>query len=79
VFCASEQAELSPQLKEADGQRGVIPANTQLQTSLSVNLGSDSQSAHVELCISTTNGEPQSATTTTYLHVNSCKRLVIFS
>ncbi|XP_052541247.1 Bardet-Biedl syndrome 2 protein [Tympanuchus pallidicinctus] len=49
------KAELSPQLKEADGQRGVIPANTQLQTSLSVNLGSDSQSAHVELCISTTN------------------------
>uniref|UniRef100_A0A8C9G3F0 BBSome complex member BBS2 n=1 Tax=Pavo cristatus TaxID=9049 RepID=A0A8C9G3F0_PAVCR len=49
------KAELSPQLKEADGWRGVIPANTQLQTSLSVNLGSDSQSAHVELCISTTN------------------------
>ncbi|XP_010716359.1 Bardet-Biedl syndrome 2 protein [Meleagris gallopavo] len=49
------KAELSPQLKEADGQRGVIPANTQLQSSLSVNLGSDSQSAHVELCISTTN------------------------
>uniref|UniRef100_A0A8C2SVT2 Bardet-Biedl syndrome 2 protein homolog n=1 Tax=Coturnix japonica TaxID=93934 RepID=A0A8C2SVT2_COTJA len=49
------KAELSPQLKDADGQRGVIPANTQLQTSLSVNLGSDSQSAHVELCISTTN------------------------
>ncbi|KAJ7408966.1 Bardet-Biedl syndrome 2 protein like protein [Willisornis vidua] len=51
------KAELNTQLKEADGQRGVIPANTQLQTALSVNLGSDSQSAHVELCISTTNGE----------------------
>ncbi|RMC09141.1 hypothetical protein DUI87_14148 [Hirundo rustica rustica] len=51
------KAELSTQLKEADGQRGVIPANTQLHTTLSVNLGSDSQSAHVELCISTTNGE----------------------
>ncbi|OXB74090.1 UNVERIFIED_CONTAM: hypothetical protein H355_003153 [Colinus virginianus] len=50
------KAELSSQRKEADGQRGVIPANTQLQTSLSVNLGSDSQSAHVELCIFTTNG-----------------------
>ncbi|XP_049660323.1 Bardet-Biedl syndrome 2 protein isoform X3 [Accipiter gentilis] len=49
------KAELNAQLKEADGQRGVIPANTQLQTALSVNLGSDSQSAHVELCISTTN------------------------
>ncbi|XP_074769683.1 BBSome complex member BBS2 isoform X2 [Athene noctua] len=49
------KAELNAQLKEADGQRGVIPANTQLQTALSVQLGSDSQSAHVELCISTTN------------------------
>ncbi|KAM8799385.1 BBSome complex member BBS2 [Eudromia elegans] len=49
------KAELNTQLKEADGRRGVIPANTQLQTALSVNLGSDSQSAHVELCISTTN------------------------
>ncbi|PKU28973.1 hypothetical protein llap_20723 [Limosa lapponica baueri] len=49
------KAALSTQLKEGDGQRGVIPANTQLQTALSVNLGSDSQSAHVELCISTTN------------------------
>ncbi|NWX41020.1 BBS2 protein, partial [Steatornis caripensis] len=49
------KAELNTQMKEADGQRGVIPANTQLQTALSVNLGSDSQSAHVELCISTTN------------------------
>ncbi|KAM9269118.1 BBSome complex member BBS2 isoform 2-T2 [Cariama cristata] len=49
------KAEHNAQLKEADGQGGVIPANTQLQTALSVNLGSDSQSAHVELCISTTN------------------------
>ncbi|XP_075017106.1 BBSome complex member BBS2 isoform X4 [Calonectris borealis] len=49
------KAELNAQLKEADGQRGVIPANTQLQTALSVHLGSDSQSAHVELSISTTN------------------------
>ncbi|NXD15450.1 BBS2 protein, partial [Nothocercus nigrocapillus] len=47
------KAELNAQLKETDGRRGVIPANTQLQTALSVNLGSDSQSAHVELCIST--------------------------
>uniref|UniRef100_A0A8C6XHF6 Bardet-Biedl syndrome 2 protein homolog n=1 Tax=Naja naja TaxID=35670 RepID=A0A8C6XHF6_NAJNA len=34
---------------------GVIPANTQLQTALSVNLGSETESAHVELCISTSN------------------------
>ncbi|XP_065423038.1 Bardet-Biedl syndrome 2 protein isoform X5 [Chrysemys picta bellii] len=51
----SKQADLSAQVNEADGQRGVIPANTQLQTALSVNLGSDSQAAHVELCISTSN------------------------
>ncbi|XP_041256486.1 Bardet-Biedl syndrome 2 protein isoform X2 [Onychostruthus taczanowskii] len=49
------KAELTTHLKEGVGQRGLIPANTQLQTALSVNLGSDSQSAHVELCISTTN------------------------
>ncbi|XP_030368636.1 Bardet-Biedl syndrome 2 protein isoform X7 [Strigops habroptila] len=47
------KAELNT--KKIDGQRGVIPANTQLQTALLVNLGSDSRSAHVELCISTTN------------------------
>ncbi|XP_053126918.1 Bardet-Biedl syndrome 2 protein isoform X2 [Hemicordylus capensis] len=51
----SKQVELNTQVNEMDGPRGVIPANTQLQTSLSVNLGSDSQSAHVELCISTSN------------------------
>ncbi|XP_019361333.1 PREDICTED: Bardet-Biedl syndrome 2 protein isoform X2 [Gavialis gangeticus] len=51
----SKQIELSTQVNEGDGQRGVIPANTQLQTALSVNLGADSQSAHVELCISTSN------------------------
>uniref|UniRef100_A0A8C0GV48 Bardet-Biedl syndrome 2 protein homolog n=1 Tax=Chelonoidis abingdonii TaxID=106734 RepID=A0A8C0GV48_CHEAB len=51
----NSKAELSVQVNEADGQRGVIPANTQLQTALSVNLGSDSQAAHVELCISTSN------------------------
>uniref|UniRef100_A0A8D0GH17 Bardet-Biedl syndrome 2 protein homolog n=1 Tax=Sphenodon punctatus TaxID=8508 RepID=A0A8D0GH17_SPHPU len=49
------KVELSTQVNEVDGERGVIPANTQLQTALSVNLGSDSQSAHVELCISTSN------------------------
>ncbi|XP_030368635.1 Bardet-Biedl syndrome 2 protein isoform X6 [Strigops habroptila] len=49
----SAKAELNT--KKIDGQRGVIPANTQLQTALLVNLGSDSRSAHVELCISTTN------------------------
>ena len=42
---------------EADGQRGVIPANTKLHTALSVNLGSETQAAHAELCISTSNGK----------------------
>ncbi|XP_070616598.1 BBSome complex member BBS2 [Erythrolamprus reginae] len=51
----SKQVELNTQVNEMDGQRGVIPANTQLQTALSVNLGSESESAHVELCISTSN------------------------
>ncbi|KAH0619482.1 hypothetical protein JD844_000139 [Phrynosoma platyrhinos] len=51
----AKQVELNTQVNEMDGQKGVIPANTQLQTALSVNLGSDSKSAHVELCISTSN------------------------
>ncbi|XP_057269465.1 Bardet-Biedl syndrome 2 protein isoform X2 [Pezoporus wallicus] len=50
-----ESAKVELNTKKIDGQRGVIPANTQLQTALLVNLGSDSRSAHVELCISTTN------------------------
>ena len=34
---------------------GIIPANTQLQTSLMVNPGSEQVQPHVELSISTTN------------------------
>uniref|UniRef100_A0A667IR71 BBSome complex member BBS2 n=1 Tax=Lynx canadensis TaxID=61383 RepID=A0A667IR71_LYNCA len=48
------KAELSP-LNEADGPRGIIPANTKLHTALSVSLGHETQPAHVELCISTSN------------------------
>nr|XP_033796514.1 Bardet-Biedl syndrome 2 protein isoform X2 [Geotrypetes seraphini] len=51
----TKQGELNGQMSEADGQMGVIPANTQLQTALSVNLGSETQSCHVELTISTSN------------------------
>ncbi|XP_038662956.1 Bardet-Biedl syndrome 2 protein homolog [Scyliorhinus canicula] len=40
---------------EGDGQIGIIPANTQLQTGLSVNIGTTNQSPHVELNISTSN------------------------
>uniref|UniRef100_A0A8C6B746 Bardet-Biedl syndrome 2 protein homolog n=1 Tax=Monodon monoceros TaxID=40151 RepID=A0A8C6B746_MONMO len=49
------KAELSSALNEADGHRGIIPANTKLHTALSVSLGSEAQAAHAELCISTSN------------------------
>ncbi|XP_034378360.1 BBSome complex member BBS2 [Arvicanthis niloticus] len=49
------KAELSSPLNEADGQKGIIPANTKLHTALSVSLGSDAQDAHAELRISTSN------------------------
>ncbi|XP_012883345.1 PREDICTED: Bardet-Biedl syndrome 2 protein [Dipodomys ordii] len=49
------KAELSSPLNEGDGQRGIIPANTKLHTTLSVNLESKTQAAHAELCISTSN------------------------
>lgn len=51
------QAEQSSVLTEADGQKGIIPANTKLHTALSVSLGSDVQDAHAELRISTSNGK----------------------
>ncbi|XP_058849862.1 Bardet-Biedl syndrome 2 protein homolog isoform X2 [Acipenser ruthenus] len=41
--------------KEKEGQMGVIPANTQLQTALSVNVGSENQKPSVDLTISTSN------------------------
>ncbi|XP_064191505.1 Bardet-Biedl syndrome 2 protein homolog [Anguilla rostrata] len=40
---------------EGDTQMGVIPANTQLQTALSVKAATESQKAHIELNISTPN------------------------
>ncbi|XP_006811161.1 BBSome complex member BBS2-like [Saccoglossus kowalevskii] len=44
------------QPKDFDSQdMGIIPANTQLQTSLAVNPGTDGKQPHVELCVSTTN------------------------
>ncbi|KAH0501632.1 Bardet-Biedl syndrome 2 protein-like protein [Microtus ochrogaster] len=49
------KAELSSPLNEADGKKGIIPANTKLQTGLSVSLGNDVQDAHAELSISTSN------------------------
>ncbi|EGW00056.1 Bardet-Biedl syndrome 2 protein-like [Cricetulus griseus] len=49
------KAELSSPPNEADGQKGIILANTKLHTALSVNLGNDTQEAHAELRISTSN------------------------
>ncbi|XP_048461695.1 Bardet-Biedl syndrome 2 protein homolog isoform X2 [Rhincodon typus] len=40
---------------DGDGQIGIIPANTQLQTGLSVNVDTANQRPHVELSISTSN------------------------
>ncbi|XP_069757157.1 BBSome complex member BBS2 [Narcine bancroftii] len=40
---------------EGGGKMGIIPVNTQLQTCLSVNMGTNSQKPHVELSISTFN------------------------
>lgn len=37
------------------GKMGIIPANTQLQTSLSVNVDSEGKGPHVDLFVSTTN------------------------
>ena len=43
-------------VSETDSEVGVIPANTQLQTALSVRSATEAQKAHVELSISTPNG-----------------------
>ncbi|KAM9301908.1 BBSome complex member BBS2 [Gastrophryne carolinensis] len=51
----NSKAESRAQVSDLDGQLGVIPSNTQLQTALSVTLGSEMQTAHVELSISTSN------------------------
>lgn len=49
------KVDLNSLLNEADEHGGIIPANTKLHTALSVNLGSETQAAHVELCVSTSN------------------------
>lgn len=49
------KVDLNSPLNEADEHGGIIPANTKLHTALSVNLGSETQAAHVELCVSTSN------------------------
>lgn len=45
-----------PGVSEGESKKGVIPANTQLQTALSVRRATESQRAHIELNISTPNG-----------------------
>uniref|UniRef100_A0A2I3HJ36 Bardet-Biedl syndrome 2 protein homolog n=1 Tax=Nomascus leucogenys TaxID=61853 RepID=A0A2I3HJ36_NOMLE len=49
------KAELASPPNEADGHRGIIPANTRVHTKLSVCLRNETQAAHTELCISTSN------------------------
>lgn len=50
-----ENAKALPGLSEGESKMGVIPANTQLQTALSVRRASENQKAHIELNISTPN------------------------
>lgn len=68
VYVGVLQAESSSPLNEADGHWGVIPANTKLHTALSVKLGSESQAAHIELCVSTSNGEARTAGISGHTH-----------
>eukprot|EP00062_Callorhinchus_milii_P018877 gi/632972814/ref/XP_007902846.1/ PREDICTED: Bardet-Biedl syndrome 2 protein [Callorhinchus milii] len=51
----NSKASSNNQGGEREGQVGVIPANTQLQTALSVNVGNSTRSPHVELSVSTSN------------------------
>ncbi|KAK3548840.1 hypothetical protein QTP70_020716 [Hemibagrus guttatus] len=50
-----ENNKAVPGVPEGETQMGVIPANTQLQTALSVRAATESQRAHIELSISTPN------------------------
>lgn len=50
-----ENAKAVGGLPEGENQMGVIPANTQLQTALSVRPATEAQRAHIELSISTPN------------------------
>ncbi|CAM4582369.1 unnamed protein product [Leuciscus chuanchicus] len=50
-----ENSKALPGVSEGEFKMGVIPANTQLQTALSVRRATDSQRAHIELNISTPN------------------------
>ncbi|TRY66623.1 hypothetical protein DNTS_034060 [Danionella cerebrum] len=50
-----ENAKALSGVSEGDSKIGVIPANTQLQTALSVRRGTENQRAHIELSISTPN------------------------
>ncbi|XP_051513373.1 Bardet-Biedl syndrome 2 protein homolog isoform X1 [Myxocyprinus asiaticus] len=47
--------QAAPSVSEGEAKMGVIPANTQLQTALSVRRATESQRAHIELNISTPN------------------------
>ncbi|CAN0162441.1 unnamed protein product [Lampetra planeri] len=54
-YSENSKASLNANAGDVESQAGAIPANTQLQTSLTVNPGSKTLPPHVELAISTSN------------------------
>lgn len=56
MLTPAQTALLFQGVSETNSGVGVIPANTQLQTALSVRPATEAQKAHVELSISTPNG-----------------------
>lgn len=56
MLASTQTVLLFQGVSETNSGMGVIPANTQLQTALSVRPATESQKAHVELNISTPNG-----------------------
>lgn len=56
MLTSTETVLLFQGVSETNSGMGVIPANTQLQTALSVRPATEAQKAHVELSISTPNG-----------------------
>lgn len=56
MLTSTQTVPLFQGVSETNSGVGVIPANTQLQTALSVRPATETQKAHVELSISTPNG-----------------------
>lgn len=56
AFIHTHRTLLFQGVSETNSGMGVIPANTQLKTALSVRPATETQKAHIELNISTANG-----------------------